>query len=132
MPSIQRPLAGDVLVFELDEERLRTDDPAAVERRGPSGRTLLKDGPLRVTLIVLGPGGSIAEHQAEGPITVQPLSGRIRFTAAGREHHLGPGQLLSTGARVRHAVASDEGAAFLLTVALPGPLPAAPPAQGED
>ncbi|MGH7444318.1 MAG: cupin domain-containing protein [Longimicrobiales bacterium] len=119
MASIQRPLSGDVLVFDLDEERERTNDPAAAQRGGPSARTLLKDGPLRVTLIVLSAGGSIPEHQADGPITVQPLSGRIRFTVAGHDHDLGPGELLSTGARVRHAVASAHGASFLLTVALP-------------
>lgn len=119
MPSIQRPLAGDVMVFRLDEERVRTADPAAVKRGGPSARTLLKDGPLRVTLIVLGAGGAIAEHSADGPITVHVLDGDIRFTAAGQAHELRAGDLLSTHGGIRHSVASEHSGSFLLTVALP-------------
>ncbi len=119
MPSIQRPLSGDVLVFQLNEERARTEDPVATARRGPSARTLLKEGPLRVTLVVLGPGGSIAEHSADGPITVQPIEGALRFTAAGTHYDIEPGELLSTRGGVRHAVSSESGATFLLTVAQP-------------
>jgi quercetin dioxygenase-like cupin family protein len=116
MSSIQRPLSGDVLVFDLEEERERVASPSASEQRVHKARTLLKDGPLRVTLVALAPGGVIPEHQADGPITVQPLEGRVRFTAGGRVYDVGPGQLLSAGSGVRHAVASAGGAAFLLTV----------------
>ena len=126
MPSIERPLSGDVLVFRLHEERAHAADPAAVRRGGPSARTLLKDGPMRVTLIVLGPGARIAEHAAEGPITVQPLDGVITFMALGEEHELRPGDLLSVGIGVRHALASADGGSFLLTVALPGAAPSDP------
>lgn len=87
---------------------------------GPAGsgrkaRSLVKDGALRVTVVVLEPGGRIAEHEAPGPITVQPLAGRIRFTAEGDTHEIGSGQLLALGARLRHSVSSEEGGAFLLT-----------------
>jgi quercetin dioxygenase-like cupin family protein len=119
MPSIERPLSGDVLVFRLDDEVALTEDPAASPRQGPRARTLLKDGPLRVTLIRLGPGGEIAEHSAEGPITLQALDGSIAFTVAGGRYDVGPGQLLSAAAGIRHAVSSEGGATLLLTVALP-------------
>ncbi|MGH7507235.1 MAG: cupin domain-containing protein [Longimicrobiales bacterium] len=121
MPSIQRPLSGDVLVFTLAEECERLADPSIVDRSGRNARTLLKNGALRVTFIMLGPGGAIAEHQAAGPITVQPLQGRLRFTALGRKHDVGPGELLSAGPGIRHSVASEGGATFLLTVAMPMP-----------
>jgi quercetin dioxygenase-like cupin family protein len=116
MSSTQRSPSGDVLVFDLGEERKRSAGPAIRERGGRHARALLKRGPLRVMLVVLAPGGEIAEHQAEGPITVQPLEGRVRFTAGGRVHDVGPGELLAAGPGIRHSVASTEGAAFLLTV----------------
>ena len=116
MPSIQRPLSEDVLVFEIDEERERAADPELLNRSGRNARTLLKMGPLRVTLVVLGPGGELAEHEAPGPITVQVVHGRIRFRTEQGQHDIGPGQLLATGPGVRHSVVSTEGAAFLLTV----------------
>ena len=119
MPSIQRPLSGDVMVFDLGEERERTADETTVQRHGRAARTLLKSGPLRVTLVVLGAGGELAEHSADGPITVQPLDGAIHFDVAGEVHELKPGQVLSAGAGVRHSVRSEHGGAFLLTVGLP-------------
>jgi quercetin dioxygenase-like cupin family protein len=128
MPSIQRPLSGDVLVFDLEEERERAGDQALLDRSGRNARTLLKDGPLRITLIVLAAGGEIPEHQAEGPITVQPLHGVIRFSAGEVEHALRPGQILSVGPGVPHRVVSREGGSFLLTVALP----VRPDGAGED
>lgn len=119
MPSIQRPLSGDILVFDLDEERERAADPELIDRSGRNARTLLKNGPLRVTLVVLGPDGELAEHEAAGPITVHVVDGRIRFGSGDEEHDLGPGQLLSAGPAVRHRVTSEDGAAFLLTVSHP-------------
>lgn len=119
MASIQRPLSGDVLIFDLGEEIERTADPTAAERKGPASRTLIKDGPLRVTLVVLAPGASIVEHQAGGPITIQAVRGSVRFTSEEGEHDIGPGQLLSARAGLRHSVSSEEGASFLLTVAMP-------------
>ena len=119
MSSIQRPLSGDVMVFRLDQERERAADPETLEKHGRVARTLLKDGPLRVTLVVLGPGGQLAEHSADGPITVQPLVGVIRFTAGGDTTEVRQGDLLTAGAGVLHSVKSEAGAAFLLTVARP-------------
>jgi quercetin dioxygenase-like cupin family protein len=119
MSSIDRQLTGDVLVIDLDAERARTTDPAALERSGRSARTLLKGGSLTVTLVSIAAGGTIAEHQAEGTITLQPLDGSIRFMALGTEYELAPGQLLSAAPGVRHTVSSDAGGSFLLTVGKP-------------
>lgn len=116
MSSIERQLSGDVLVFDLDEEHRRLEDSATDEPGTRGARTLLKEGPLRVTLVVLAPGGSIAEHRAQGPITVQPLTGELRFAAAGSVHDIRPGQLLCLEAGIRHSVSSAAGAEFLLTV----------------
>jgi quercetin dioxygenase-like cupin family protein len=117
MSTIQRPLAGKVLTFELGRERKLALD--ADGKGGRSGRTLLKEGSLRVTLVVLEPGGELHEHHAEGPITVQPLEGRIHFTAEGQLYDLGPGDLLAARAGVPHAVKSPGGGSFLLTISLP-------------
>jgi len=57
MPSIQRPLSGDPLRFRLEEERARMVRAGVEVEQGRTARTLVKDGPLRVTLIVRGPGG---------------------------------------------------------------------------
>jgi quercetin dioxygenase-like cupin family protein len=119
MPSIERPLSGDILLHDLQEEFDQTADAAILERSGRNARTLIKSGPLRVTLVVLAPGGEISEHSADGPITIQPVEGSIRFTALGQVHEIGPGEVLSAGPGVPHTVASDGGGAFLLTLCNP-------------
>jgi quercetin dioxygenase-like cupin family protein len=119
MSSLNRDLAGDVLLFRLSEEEATTTDRELLDRNGRNARTLVKEDALRVTMIVLAAGGEIREHQAEGPITVHVLSGGMQFTVAGSVHDLKAGDLLVVGARIRHAVASRDGATFLLTLAAP-------------
>lgn len=116
--SIDEGMPEEVLVLGLDQPRDGDDDRLA--RSGRSARTLVKNGTLRATLVELASGGELAEHRAEGPITVQPLRGRIVFRAAGAEREVGPGQLLTLAAGVPHAVRSVDGARFLLTLSLAG------------
>ena len=120
MSSLNRPLSGDVLVFDLDAAREELARTPAVTAGGRQARTLLKDGGLRVTLIVLGAGAVIPEHHADGPITVHAIDGRIAFTVGGETHDLEPGRVLSARAGLPHSVRSESGGAFLLTVCLPG------------
>ncbi|HET8656682.1 MAG TPA: cupin domain-containing protein [Longimicrobiaceae bacterium] len=117
MSSIHRPLAGEPLLHRLGADRSELIDAALLARAGRSARTLVKEGPLRVTLIAIAPEGSIASHRADGPITVHVLAGSIRFRAQGKEWELQPGDVLSLGAGIEHAVESPEGGEFLLTVA---------------
>lgn len=119
MPSFDRPLSGDTLVLDLAREIEQMRARAGGEA-GRTARTLIKDGPMRVTLVVLEAGAVIPEHSADGPIMLQPVSGMIRFRTAAGEQVVETGQVLSAGAGVRHAVAADDGAVFLLTVVVPG------------
>lgn len=118
MPRIRRSLSGRALHFRLREgQRSEHIDERLLAKAGRSARTLVKEGPLRVTLVALGPGGELREHRADGPITVHVLSGQIRFRTGGEAWTLEAGDLLSLGAGVPHAVESAPGGEFLLTVA---------------
>lgn len=119
MSSIDRSLSGPTLRFGLAEERARVHDAELLKRNGRNARTLVKEGPLRVTLVMVGAGGHIAPHLTDGPITVQVLDGDIQFRAAGKDHALGPGDLLVVDAAVEHSVESKAGGTFLLTVVQP-------------
>lgn len=117
-PAIERPLAGDSLLFHLDDELNATHHPDILARSGRTARTLVKDESLRVTLHLIAPGGSIPEHHADGPITVQVLQGGMSFRAGDRDYDLRAGDLLALDTAIPHAVHSEEGVAFLLTVSL--------------
>ncbi len=118
MTTDGRKLDGDVQVHQLGEERVIMR--GNVRRgSGPTSRTLIKNGPLSVTLVSLGAGGSIKEHHAAGPITVHVLDGDLSFITGDSVHALDRGDLLSLGAGIRHSVESVSGANFLITIALP-------------
>ena len=112
---------GQPLVFHLAAGRVADQlDEAARRRSGRTARTLVKEGPLRVTLIGLSTGGALARHRAEGPITVHVLRGSIRFAVADDAWALAAGDVLSLPGGVEHEVESLEGAEFLVTVARDG------------
>ena len=53
-------------------------------------RTLVKEGPLRLTLIGLGLGGTIRPHQAEMPLTILVLEGEITLVLGAGTEAAGP------------------------------------------
>lgn len=121
MSAIDRPLSGHDLVFRLEEQAAELLASDACLRAGRSARALLREGPLRVTLVAVAPAGGIAAHHAEGPIAVQGIAGEVVFRVDdAREHRLSRGDLLTLAAGVRHAVESRGGGAFLLTTVAPG------------
>lgn len=82
-------------------------------------RTLVKMGPLRVTLVGIHAGGSLHEHTSPGPVTIQVLEGAMDVLTREKRWPLPAGTLLSLDAGVPHAVESTQGSLFLLTVANP-------------
>jgi len=114
--SLNRPLAGEVLIYDLTTEHDAVLDASILDRTGRNARTLVKDHGLRVTLVTVAPGGSIAEHTAEGPISIQVTDGEVLLEVGNDEHHLGPGTLVSLAPGVVHGVSSRAGGTFLLPV----------------
>jgi len=115
MTPVDRKLTGAVLAFDLEAE-LRTAREEL--RSGPSrmARTLVKEGPLRLTLVGLGPGGTIQPHQADAPITIHVLEGEILLEAGSEVHRLTNGSLVALDGGVRHAVNAPNSGFFLLTL----------------
>lgn len=115
MSPVQHPVSGPELMFSLADElrAVREELDAGRER---SGRTLVKEGGLRLTLVGVKAGGTIAPHKADGPISVQVLEGEIEFEAHGKSHSLGMGSLFVLDSQVPHSVRSARGGIFLLTM----------------
>lgn len=128
MSSLDHVVSAATLSFSLEQEMqtVREQLATAGER---IGRTLLKNGALRVTLVGLKPGGSLRPHKSDGPISVQVLEGTIDFEAGEQRWPLPTGTLFSLEAGIMHGVSSTTGGIFLLTViALPSGAPDTPPA----
>ncbi len=116
MPTLSRRLADRDLRFDLAEEAFRLRRLPGLDRDGRTARTLVKDGPMRVTLIALTPGSTIPPHHAAGPVTIQPVWGRMTVRVEDEDRVLEVGDLLALGAEVEHAVTTPTGVVFALTV----------------
>lgn len=115
MSPVQHPVSAAALSFELARE-METVRRELAGAAGRIARTLVKEGALRITLVGVGAGGGLREHRADGPISIQVLDGDIEVNAGGRSHTLASGALLVLEAGVPHAVRSERGGFFLLTL----------------
>lgn len=113
-----RPITAGLGEFRLYDEFERLKQEPAW--RGGSGNAItLTKGPLRTVLVALKAGATIEEHRAPGPMTLQVLSGSIRFRAGDAVLELGAGQLAVLESAVRHDVEAVTDSAFLLTLTVP-------------
>lgn len=115
MSSLHRELGGDVGIHHLIQDQ-RLIDRSLLARHGRSARTLVKEGPLRLTIVAIGPGGTLPAHRADGPITIHVLEGEVSVSARDQEYPLGPSDVLALAPGVEHAARSTQGGVFLLTV----------------
>ena len=113
---MHRTISGDVLVQHLDAEAM-TIDQKLLAANGRSGRTLVKEGVLRLTIMALAPGGELPPHSTENPVSIHVLQGDVTFVALDEPHALAAGDVLIFAAGVEHAARSRSGTTFLLTVA---------------
>jgi quercetin dioxygenase-like cupin family protein len=104
-----------VLVQHLTQDE-RMIDKSLLARHGRSARTLVKEGPLRLTIIAIAAGGDLPAHRAEGPVTIHLLEGEVVFDAVGNAYPLVAGDVLVLAAGVEHSAHSTTGGLFLLTV----------------
>lgn len=111
-------MSGTALVHHLPVDAL-TIDLSLVTRHGRSARTLVKQGPLRLTLMELAPGGTLPTHASEGPISVHVLRGHVTMTAEGQDYVLYAGDVLVLAAGVDHSAVSEAGVLFLLSLVQP-------------
>lgn len=112
------PMAAPYMEFDLLAEvhRLKAE---ATWSTGQNARTLIKYDDLRVVLTALQSGARMPEHQTDGRLSVQVLSGHIQVRASGRTFNLRAGGLLALDRGIRHDVTAVEESAFLLTLAWP-------------
>ena len=115
MSSLDRTISGEVLVRHLPRDE-QTIDQTLVARHGRSARTLVKEGPLRLTILALAAGGDLPAHNTDGPVSIHILEGEVVFEAVGQKYPLSVGDLLVLAAGVEHSASSASGCVFLLTV----------------
>jgi quercetin dioxygenase-like cupin family protein len=109
-------MAGPLLCFGLETEvrRLRAEPEATQGSR--NAITLVKDGPLRVVLVLLKAGAAFDDAAGPGPATVQVLSGRVRFEGREGQGTIGAGAIVAIESGVPHVVTAEEESVVLVTI----------------
>ena len=115
MSSMHRILNGEVLVHHLTQDE-RMLDPGLLAKHGRTARTLVKEGPLRLTIMGIAAGGALPTHSTDAHVTIHQLEGEVTFTVLGRDYPLTTGDVLILAPGVEHEARSTTGGAFLLTV----------------
>jgi quercetin dioxygenase-like cupin family protein len=111
-------LTGAVLSFAVGLEDAALRERASTTRSGRAAKTLVKDGPLRITLIVLRKGAALSPHQVDGVLSIQVLRGRVRVSAEGAVVDLSSNGLLVLDQEVAHTAEALADCALLITVAM--------------
>lgn len=116
MPSIQRALTGAHLTFDLARHISELREDESYHRTGRVGRTLVKEGPLRLTLTVIAKGMSVGTHHAAAPMTLQLIQGRLRYRVGEEEFEIGRGEVLFFGPGHAQDIRALQDTALLLTI----------------
>lgn len=112
-------LTGPLLQFDLaaETEQLRQEDAWKTTLR--NAKTLVKYPDLRVVLIALKSGTRMKGHQADGSISIQGLTGKLRLHLPHQTAELDAGQLLTLERALPHDVEALQDSSFLLTISWP-------------
>lgn len=116
MSSINRPLAGPTLSYDLaaEAERLRGDP--MYRQSGKLGHALVKNGRFRVILTVLAAGQAAETAHADSAMSIQVLEGALQVRADGGDTELGQGQLIFTAPGDAHDIRAARDSVILITV----------------
>jgi quercetin dioxygenase-like cupin family protein len=68
--------------------------------------------------MVLKKGAHLHEHRTNGPITVQVVSGSIRFNAGPDQRLISAGEMVGLDRGIAHSVDALEESAFILVTAI--------------
>ena len=109
-------LAAPVQVMDLAAAaaKLRAEPHAPVS--GHRQIVLMRHGPVTVILLVFDAGGLLKEHQADGVLTIQVLSGRLQIVVDEEAHEMASGALMELAPGLPHSVLALAPSELLLTV----------------
>jgi quercetin dioxygenase-like cupin family protein len=116
-PRGERAIDASLVSIDLPLFMKQVKAEPAFESGHRNAITVFKSNGLRIVLIALHEGASIAKHSTEGIISVQVLEGDIEFSTEEQCVRLAQGQMITLHERIPHSVIANSEAIFLLTIA---------------
>lgn len=111
-----RTLSGPAITFSIAEEigLLRQEPEWIAGTR--NAVTVVKSANLSVVLIALRKDANLCGHQVDGPITLQVISGAVRFGVAGKPQDLAAGTVIALDKSIAHDIQAVEDSELMLTI----------------
>ena len=115
-PRESRTLAGPKITFSIDEEirRLRQEPEWISGAR--NSVTVVKTDNLSIVLTAIKKDATLCGHQVDGPITLQVISGAVKFGVAGQPLTLKAGRVIALDKAIPHDLQALEDSELLLTI----------------
>ena len=79
-------------------------------------KVLVNEPQMRIVLLCLRAGQQVPEHQTNGPVNVQAISGRVTFYDGAEPCEMSAGMLVRVEAGRRHRVVSHQDSVLLVTL----------------
>lgn len=86
-----------MLTFLIASEDETLREFAASSKSGRAGKTLVKQGPLRITLVALKKGVALPSYRVAGPGRIQTIRGCLRLTTDRGDIDVPVGGLVTLG-----------------------------------
>lgn len=109
-------LSGKELRFDLSAEQAALLERAKEGRTGRTAKTLVKEGPLRMTLVALRKGSSMMKHHVDGQASVHVLRGKLTIGTERGNTELSAADVLVLADGVEHNATARTDCSFLITM----------------
>lgn len=106
------------LTFNVQDALAELRSEGGSEIHGHRQKTLYKHAGLTIALFAMTPGAELADHSANGTVSIEPVEGELTVSIEGAEQTLARGDLVVMQPKTTHAVRSTGESAFLLQVSL--------------
>lgn len=116
-PEGERILDAPLVRIDLKEFIKIIKSEKTWEERDRNAITVYKNAGMKIVLVALHENALLAEHTANGIISVQLLEGEIIFNSEVKKEHLLPGEMIALHKGLPHSVKAIKESVFLLTVA---------------
>ena len=111
-------ISGRWLRFRLFGEDAALRAQAISSNTGRAGKTLVKQGSLRIAQVALRRGSQLGSHQIAGAVSVHVLRGQLRLATSDGKVMLEQGDLVALDAGVFHAAEAMSDCVVLVTMAM--------------
>jgi len=111
-----RVISGPAITFAIAEEiTLLKQEPEWISGTR-NAVTVVKTANLSIVLTAIKKGATLCGHEVDGPITLQVLSGAVRFGVAGEPRTLTAGTVIALDKAIPHDIQALEESELLLTI----------------